>query len=523
MKNYLLLLFTIGMFATTHAQDLSQQTTDENGKTFFNDINQLNSILEKEGQRPMAIELDWTNDDFNVSDNELVDSWNPRMSVTLDGTVHVVYNDNHSNGLQKILYRKKSPSGDWSTPIFVDKGGEIGGRNNHFPSVSASENGDVHVTYNVWAFENVRNYVAYSYYNAATDTWNDGVKVSDLNGTVNHTSGRHDVFTTADDLPVAVWGYDYRENQTNEEIYMSYFDGTDWSSDIAVSDVNDGFNAGTPYVESLGDGRTMILFSEDITGNEKVLGYRIYDETTHELTDFKTLPITNSTGLNYSIATSPNNDLVVLTMHSETAPLRAAFTIYNYDSAADLFEATSPLEIDATAGNIKRIDLDCNEDGDCGIVFTDAVADNNMFMTYNETDGYSTPLEINSEDISFIGPSCEFDEDGNLHVVWNDKRFDNGSGFDEREVFYEMGVNTLIGVDSFDNNSLVIYPNPAKGDLNIQTQDNYSLKIFDLLGRTISTQEISGPTTIKSINTPGTYLFQFTGENTVFVKKVIFQ
>jgi hypothetical protein len=444
------------------------------------------------------------------------------MSVTSDGTVHIAYNDNHSNGLQKIMYRKKTPSGDWSTPIFVDKGGEIGDRNNHFPAVYASENGDVHVSYNVWAYENVRNYVAYSYYNAASDTWSDGVKISDLNGTVNHTSGRHDIFTTADGYPVIVWGYDYRENETDEEIYLSYFDGTDWSTDIPVSDLNDGFNAGTPHVESLGDGKTMILFSQDISGG-KELGYRIYDENTHDLTDFNLVPITSSNGLNYSIALSPNNEITLLTLHTETGPTRAAFTVFRYDSASDLFEASSTLELESSAGNIKRIDLDCDEDEKCGIVFTDAVANNNMFMTYNETDGYSSPLEINSEEISFIAPSCQFDAHNNLHVTWNDRRFDNGTGFDEREVFYEMGINTLLGNNSFESNSLLIFPNPGKGDFNIQTQDNYSLKIFDLLGRTIATQEINGPTTIKSINTPGTYLFQFTGENNVFVKKVILQ
>jgi len=524
MKKQLLLLCTIGMVVTTiQAQDLVEQTTDANGKIYFKSINTPKSILEKEEKTPTDLELNWTNPDHNVSEHPEVDSWNPRMSVTSDGTAHIVYNDNHPNGLQKIMYRKKSPSGDWSTPIFIDKGVDIGDRNNHFPTIVASENGDLHATYNVWAFENVRNYIGYSHYDAATETWSDGVKISDLGGTVNHNSSRHEVFMTSDDLPVAVWGWDNRENGTEEEIYLSYFDGTNWSNDIAVSDLNDGFNAGAPHIQRLGNGKTMILFTQDITGS-KELGYKLYDETTHELSDFKTLPVTNFTGLNYSIASSENNDIHVLTIHTEVSPLRASFTVYKYDSAADLFEVnSSPFELDASAGNIKRIDLDCNEDGDCAIIYTDYYTDTNMYMSYNETDGFSTPLQINDENPTFIGPSCEFDGAGNLHVVWNDMRFDDGVDFDEREVIYEMGANSPLGITSFEDTSMVVYPNPTQGEIHIQTQGNYSLQIFDLLGRTISTQEVNGATTINTITKSGTYFLQFTGNNEVVVKKVIVQ
>ncbi|EDM44146.1 hypothetical protein SCB49_11162 [unidentified eubacterium SCB49] len=524
MKNYLSLTcaFTL-IISGIQAQELQEQTTDVNGKTFFQTSLSERSILEQEQKDFLELDLDWSNPDYNVSNNPTVDSWNPRMSVTSDGTVHVVYNDNHSNGLQKIMYRKKSPEGDWTDPIFVDTGGEIGDRNNHFPSVSASENGDVHVTYNVWAYENVRNYVAYSYYEAATDTWNDGVKVSDLLGTVNHTSGRHDVFIADSGLPVAVWGYDYRENLTNEEIYLSYFDGTDWSTDIAVSDLGDNLNAGYPHVAKLGDAKTMILFTQS-TSSGVELGYKIYDEVAHTLTDFQVIPVTNTTGLNYSIASNDNNEVTLLTMHTEQSPLRAAFTTYTYDNSADEFTANgTAFEVDSPTSNSKNITIDCNEEGDCGIIYTDFQNDNNMFIAYNETDGYTEPLLINSETPALTnGPTTRFDAAGNLHVVWADKRADNDDGWDEREVAYEMGaVEVILGNTTFDSASLVVYPNPSNGVINIKTQDAYSLEIFDLLGRSISTQEIDGPTSINSINVPGTYFLHFSGQNKTLVKKVI--
>ena len=131
--------------------------------------------------------LDWSLPDFNLSDNPGEDSWDVRLA-TEGNDVYVVYNDNHTNGLQKIMYRKKINDDEWSEAIFVDAGGEIGARNNHFPAIDAAPNGDLHVAYNVWAFENTRNYIGYSHYDAGTDTWVDGVKISDLNGTVDHRS-----------------------------------------------------------------------------------------------------------------------------------------------------------------------------------------------------------------------------------------------------------------------------------------------------------------------------------------------
>ncbi len=525
MKKSLFFASTFLTVSLCFSQNFASYETDENGKIFQKTESQLPSVLNQNNKGSLALNLDWSNPDENISEQPTVDSWDPRLEVGNDGTAYVVYSDNHSSGLQKIMFRKKELNQEWSDAIFVDTGGEIGGRNNHFGAIAASPNGDLHVTYNVWAFENIRNYVAYSYYEAATDTWNDGVKISDAGGTVNHTSGRHDLYSTEDNLPVVVWGYDFRENQVNEEIYMKYFDGTDWSSDIAVSDVTDSQNAGYPYIRSIGDSKAMILYSEKVNGGSTELKYRIYDEVTHDLSAAKIITLDNVGTFNYNLAYSSSTDeVMVLTWHGDPSPKRDIIRIYDYDAGADSFtlSANTYEDVSPDAGS-KRMSMDCNSEGDCAVVFTNFFADTNSVIEYNSTDGFGTPLVINEENPALEEPNCKFDPNGSLHVVWNDKRFDDGQGFDEREVFYEKGVNLNLGTNDVAEATIAVYPNPSNGKFTISTTASYTMEIYDVLGRMYSAEAVSGTTTVTKTLSPGTYFLHFKNEEASFVKKILVQ
>ncbi len=153
-------------FVTDEYGKIYYSNIDSNDQSVFSNYKQLKS-------KPLYLtSIIWNNQDYDISENPTVDSWDPRIDVGLDGTIYVVYNDNHSGtGLQKIMFRKKIPSGDWTEPDYIDKGGEIGTRNNHFPALAVSPNGDIHAIYNVWAYENTRNYIAYSFYDASEDLW----------------------------------------------------------------------------------------------------------------------------------------------------------------------------------------------------------------------------------------------------------------------------------------------------------------------------------------------------------------
>lgn len=512
-------LFSIGM---CFSQTYGTYETGPNGKIFYQSPNSFPSVPQENNVGPMALALDWSNPDYNISNNPTKDSWDSRMAVGNTGDVFVVYSDNHSNNLQKIMFRKKVVGQDWSTPIFVDKGGEIGGKNNHYGAITSSPNGDLHVIYNVWANENVRNYIGYSYYNAATDIWSDGLKISDLGGTVNHTTSHHDLYSTDDNLPVVVWGYDFRENQVNEEIYMKYFDGNVWSSDIAVSDVTDNLDAGFPYIKSIGDNKAMLVYAEGAFGSME-LRYKIYDEATHSISAAKIIATENVFSNNYVLATSGTGDVMVLTIHKAVGPSRDVMNVYDYDSAADSFSLSSNVfEVAANAGGLlKRIDWDCNAEGDCGIIYTDFLAETNSFLEYNPTTGFGSPLVINEENPGLDAPNTRFDPNGNLHVVWSDYRFNDGQGFDEREIIYEKGVNTNLGLNAPSLSNISVFPNPSNGAFTISTNDTFTLEIFDVLGKKLETKTITSTTQIDHNLTSGTYFLRFTNEQAVQEKKLL--
>lgn len=520
-------LFVLLMFsAMFYAQDYGSYETDENGKIFQKSGTVLESIPQQSNRAPQELWLDWGNPDFNISDNRNEDSWSTRMAVHPNGNAYVVYNDNHPNGLQKIMFRKKVEGEDWTDPIFVDTGGEIGGRNNHFPAIDVSSNGDLHVTYNVWAYENTRNYIGYSYYNAASDTWSDGLKISDENGTVNHFTGYHDIYSTEDNLPVVVWGYDYRENETNEEIYMKYFDGTNWSSDIPVSDITDGLDAGYPNIKSIGENKAMIIYSENSNGGGTELRYRIYDETTHELSSIKIITSENVMKNNFALTSSPTGDVMVLTVHKEAGPVRDVMNVYDYDRSTDSFSLSSnTFEIDANQGQMfKNIAIDCNANGDCGIVFCDYLLESCSFLEYEKTTGFGESVVIIDKKPDLEdAPTALFDSYGNLHVNWVDFRFDNGQGWNTREVFYRKGVNIFIGIDDQSFSSIAVFPNPSQGSFTIATQEQYSLQIIDILGKVVRTETISGTTQINHALPSGTYFLKFSNENDSMVKKLLVQ
>ena len=522
MTRKLLFYATFFSLAVGFAQSPGKYSTDADGKIYLSTENNK-SQSDGENRGTADLQLDWSTPDVNISENPTKDSWDPRMDVHSSGNAYVVYSDNHSNGLQKIMFRKKVGNDPWSTPIFIDKGGEIGQRNNHFGAIAVSPNGDLHATYNVWAYENVRNYIGYSYYNAATDVWSDGVKISDENGTVNHTSGRHAIYSTDDNLPVVAWGYDFRANQINEEIYMKYFDGTSWSADIPVSDVTDNMDAGYPHFKSIGNNQGMIIYSEKKSGGVTELKYRVYDETTHTLSAASVITDDNIGTFNYTLATSPSGQVMVLTVHKKNGPGRDVLQLYDYDRTGDSFTLSTHIfeDVSSTAG-FKRIAMDCNNDDDCAVIFTDIFAENISFLQYNQTDGFGTPLVIVDEDPGWEEPTCKFDANGDLHLTWNDYRFDDGQGWDEREIFYQIGKNTFVGVGDFQNTTAInIYPNPSKGSFYIDTQESFNLEIYDVLGRRISSKNISGKTEMKDVLSTGTYFLHFFNENATIVKRLL--
>lgn len=526
MKAHLFLLKAMFLTSIGFAQGINL-STDGNGKLY----SQQNLVGEGSEQpagynlNPNELDIVWPDPDVNISENPTQDSWDVRMTVNKEnGDAFIVYNDNHSNGLQKIMFRKKTGTNEWTEPIYVDKGGEIGGRNNHFPAIALSPNGDLHVTYNVWAFENVRNYIGYSYYNAQTDTWSDGLKISDLGGTVNHFNSYHDVYSTDENYPVVVWGYDNRANQVNEEIYMKYFDGENWSADIPVSDIEDGFDAGNPMIRKLGQGdsdKAMIVYSERVSDASMELKYRIYDEVTHELTEPVTITSDYVFANNYAFASSAP-EILVLKIHKENNPPSDVLNMYKFDlTTNEFFLWPESYQVEANAGGLlKRIDMDCITDN-CGIVYSDFLAHTLTFLQFNRNEGFVAPEVIVQQNPGLDAPSIRMSNNRNVHLAWSDYRFDNGEGFDEREVFYKLGINNLLGTIEAELSEIMIYPNPSTGKFYIAAEKNYALDIFDFSGKRVYSTFISGFSEVQTELVPGVYTVRLTNAKEVRFKKLI--
>src|SRR5690606_34495444 len=216
---------------------------------------------------------------------------------------------------------------------------------------------------------------------------------------------------------------------------------------------------------------------------------------------------TNISRNNYVLATSGTGEVMVLTIHKEVGPDRDVMNVYDYNSTTDSFSLSSNIyEVAANAGGLlKRIDWDCNAEGDCGIIYTDFLAETNSFLEYNTTTGFGSPLVINEENPGFDAPNARFDPNGNLHVVWSDYRFNDGQGWDEREVIYEKGINTNLGITTQTFATIAIYPNHSRGHFTVATQENCTWEIVDVLGKKLHTQTITGTTQLQTNFATGTY------------------
>ena len=544
-SNYLLLsIFLISTLLSFSQTESKKYSIDKDGKMIFNipNNNKLsNTLQDKLGNKALLnLSLVWDNPDYNVSDSEL-DSWDSRMDMDVDGTVYVVYNEDDfgTTGLQKIAFRKKTLTGEWTEPIYIDKGGEIGGRNNHSPAIATSPNGDLHSIYNVWAYENMRNYLGYSYYDASEGEWSDGIQLSTAGGSIDHNYYHHDIYSTDDNLPVVIWGFDNRENEDYEEVYMKYYDGTNWSDDIIISTPSDHLNARYPYITSIGNHKAMIIFVEETENTnqyESELRYRIYDENTHSLTALLPIPQSQykyyyeSRHINYDIAQKDDNSVIIpIWQNNATTSSIHHDTIkcFIYDIAEDVFTLSGHQFINETNGiENKNISVDCNSQGECGIIYSDTYLQTCNFIEFDEILGFSDVQVFNQEDrLSGDKPDCKFDAAGNLHVVWPDIRFDLPGSAVERDIFYEMGTNITSHTTSFPAKyDINVYPNPSNGIINIDLPENISnstVIVTDITGKIVYQQEVDNHAVINLHIERGVYLIRFIFNDKSAVSKIV--
>ena len=142
--------------------------------------------------------------------------------------------------------------------------------------------------------------------------------------------------------------------------------------------------------------------------------------------------------------------------------------------------------------------------------------DNQAKVTVKKLDGNNW-ISVGLEGFSksqISNPKLAIDKSGDLIIVYSS------------DYFYAKKFNTTLGVDSFADTRILLYPNPVKDNLNIDVGDdlnNYSIEIFDMLGRNV--YKNSTHKRIKSINleglTTGVYNIRLTNNRKQISKKII--
>jgi len=455
----LVYLITIAAFLTTsliNAQNNPEKSRFVNSDGYISQAKGISGIEDFISMgnpfEQKSLSLLWENDE-DVSNHQDVDSWNPRLTVENNGTIHIVFNDNQNQlpFAQKIMYTKKEVGGTWTTPLIVDENTIFGSRNNHVPAIAVSPNGDVYVAFLAWAYENWRHEMAYTHYDVATQTWSQAIIISEAGGSIE--SFEHiEIYSTEDNQPVVLWGFDNRTGI--DEVYMNYYDGGNWSGDILVSTPEDNKPARFPRIEKIDDTRAMILFWEETSETEVLeIRYRIYNTSDHSLTAVTPVPQTINHTENFSFPdfnfdlSNKNNGYMIISLWEYEYPVSGAMSdtikCIDYNIGEDTFEM-SPFKLTGSSGGFfpKSLTIACDNDGNTGIVFMDTYTDKIKFVEFDPVIGF-LPLETLVSEDFLAGdlPDSDFDNEGNMHLTWGDLRFDAPGGFVEREVFYKKGAN----------------------------------------------------------------------------------
>jgi len=458
------------------------QTTefDSYGRTTHRVVKEIENNLDSNQEIP---EINISRDGFSIFWNDSTPSVPvsnldnyfssyPKIQIDSENTKHVVYENKDASG-DHIGYKYKAEGGEWSDRIYVDQFIEV--RNNHRPGLGLSNNGDLHVAFTYWAYENAKNQISYSHYDKLNDTWNQEI-ISNAGGSVS-MSPNIEIFCSVENNPVIAWDEDYREDGSNPKIYLSFYNGTEWSDDQNVSSLESVQSWGLRANE-IDEDNVMLTYKEN-DGTDYWVSCRIWTHSTQTLTD---PVIINSTNPIWLFDTVSHNGTVYLGYGYD-----GIFYFMKYDNSNSTWEN---LDISFNGypitGNNNITPSMCSSGDILNIayyqwhivnsiwfyeikyseVIEDIITQENILLTVEDAHPNSS-LEI------------ENDTNGNVHLVFADNRYDQPGGWDTNEVMYRMGTREEVDIE--DNYELAItnyelkqnYPNP----FNPHTRINYELAI----------------------------------------------
>jgi uncharacterized protein YjdB len=220
---------------------------------------------------------------------------------------------------------------------------------------------------------------------------------------------------------------------------MRFFDGTNWSDKINISEKDDNLSASAVEVTQIEDNKTFIIYKEQLDNNSTyALKYRIYNETTHALSDIQIIPQTASvcTALYnpFTYCTANKNDgNAIIAIYKEGYQVNDFYfdTIrcINYDIVNDEFTVLPHRFINKKEMNNcpKQHMITCDSNGNCIIVFHDGFLHTINTVTYDNTTGFGEPQLVENNNNHLFSAEkknirAEFDSDDNLNIIWSDWR-----------------------------------------------------------------------------------------------------
>ena len=384
-------------------------------------------------------------------------SYEPSIAIDNSGTIHVVWSDDTDgpwDNDEEIMYANYSSLTGWSNATVIsDDGTNWNNDWSEMPSIAVDNSGNVHVvwcddTNGLWGTDveiMYANYSSLTGWSNATVISDDGTKWnngwSDMPSIAIDNGGN--VHVVWNDATVGPWGTDV------EIMYVNYSSSAGWSNATVISDDGTKWNNGNSYQPSIAidnNGNLHVVWHDWTAGpwgTDEEIMYVNYSSST----GWSNATVISDDGANWNNGNSEspsiamdNGGNVHVVWHDYTdGPWGTDEEIMyaNYSSLTGWSNATV-ISDDGTNWNngwSESASIAIDNNGNLHVGWSDATAGpwtsgedvEIMYVKYSSLAGWSNATVIsdgyggiywNNGDSYY--PSIAIDNNGNVHVVWED-------------------------------------------------------------------------------------------------------